>query len=328
MKNILKRIAGRGVRLFGVEQTRVRQIVDLRGAGDDPLDAYYMALLWSPLLEHSPLVNARLADCRIFESFGLPVDASEDNPLTAAALLSARKGPGSDAEIIALLRRYYQNVRPANALDVMGLTASDAPGLCSARPIADPFPWEASDPQLRERYVGGFLDKDAREFGAQAIPQGHTYFGPVSEEKIRMEALRITSLCRSIERDGFVAAANGDIDIWAIALRNEAGEYRWILQGGQHRAAVAFAMGIRDITVAVRYVVRREDAAHWQNVRGGMFSQNGALKLFDRIFHGAATACVAGWQGRQAAPNSARSKGAIPNTSRPGSVQENVNESS
>jgi hypothetical protein len=302
MKEMLKRLKGRGARLLGADKPRVRQIVDLRNEGNDPLNAYYMALLWSPLLEKSPLVNARLGDCRMFESFGLPVDAAEDNPLTAAALLCARKGPATEAEIIALLRRYYDNVRPANALEAMGLSASDAPGLRSAGPMADSFPWETSDPRLRETYVGSFLDKDAREFGQALVPQGHTYFGPVSDDKIRMEASRIISLCRSIGEHGFIAPGSADNDIWAIALRNEVGEYRWILQGGQHRASVAFALGLHEMPVAVRYVVRREDAAHWRNVRTGMFSQNGALTLFDRIFRGTATACVAGWNRQHVTP--------------------------
>lgn len=298
MKEILKRIAERGMRRLGAETPRARQVVDLRNEGNDPLDAYYMAAIDSPLLENSPVVNAQLGDCRIFESFGLPVGSVEDNPLAAAAFLGVRKGVAAEAEILALLRRYYEAVRPRTAFDVMGLTISDAPGLCSAGPIADPFPWEASDPNTREEYVDGFLEKDAREFGSHSVPDGHTYYGPVSDDKIRMEASRILSLCRSIVERGFVATTNDDIDIWAIALRNEAGAYRWILQGGQHRAVVAFATGLRELPVAVRCIVRREDAAHWRNVRNGMFSKTGALKLFDRIFRGAATPCVAGWRGR------------------------------
>ncbi len=70
-------------------------------------------------------------------------------------------------------------------------------------------------------------------------------------------------------------------------------EWIWYSNSGNHRATVAAALKLKKLPIQVEKVVDRSHASIWPNVRNGAFTQEGALKLFDRMFSGEPSAAAA-----------------------------------
>jgi hypothetical protein len=115
---------------------------------------------------------------------------------------------------------------------------------------------------------------------------GWNITGPVSEKKLYVETSRLIDLYESISKNGFEINSSPDGDINVVALILESNEWKLIVQSGQHRFAVLIALGYVKIPVRVISVVHRKDSSIFPNVLSGLYTENEALRIFDRFYCG------------------------------------------
>jgi hypothetical protein len=229
---------------------------------------------------------------------------SNDSPDPFA--IAARKALHSNnpmETISTVLLAYVEMVQPHNALEVLGLEKSDAPLLESQPPLASRIlPWDFwldGTTTSISHCVSEWESSSSRENLSHGLAQpylqaGLPGFGPVSEEKVHSEAQRLHTLLQSIQKDGYyrVNGRNGDIE-GTILYSN--GEFRWFVHNGQHRASVLAALCKESIPLRVTHIAVRNEVEFWPNVRSGIYSEQGALRVFDRIFHATPSPVTNAW---------------------------------
>jgi hypothetical protein len=172
-------------------------------------------------------------------------------------------------EGVDALRRFYASHQPANVLERHFLATP------SGRQIPDRgTPWliEPNDRLGGERGLGA-------EHGIQA-------FGPVSEEKLLLEAGRLDRVLRSLREHGFCPEFGGFPR--GYFLIGSDGQWVVIVREGLHRVAAMSHLGFPTIPLmfhtAYPRTVRRDDWANWSLVRDGSLTGAEALSIFDRYF--------------------------------------------
>jgi hypothetical protein len=111
------------------------------------------------------------------------------------------------------------------------------------------------------------------------------------EMKPDNEARHLQKLCISMQSSGFVRhdGPHGDVEGWVLVRAD--GAYCVQIRGGQHRAAVASALGFVSIPVRISHAaIKYEMADYWPQVRAGRMSKSGAQSVFDRVLEGKAYA--------------------------------------
>lgn len=114
---------------------------------------------------------------------------------------------------------------------------------------------------------------------------GVSFYGPVTTKKIQLEMTRLKDLDSSIRTRGYDP---GKTDAMAGYFLRRGDEYRFLLRGGKHRAAVLAHQGAREFQVRIRKgfprVIDRRDSEDWPLVRTGGVTQSAAEQAFDRYF--------------------------------------------
>ncbi len=279
---------------FGLEVRRVPRVAELGRSlqSGDPVTFDYM-----PSLRGAALLAIPLADTRGLGAMGLPLDPAS-HPHVRAALAARRAAAGDPARCKSVVREvlapYYRLVRPGSALAALDLDGSEARGFGDVAAMGWLYPWAGKTvaQTLRGRRIA--LAMDALQYGRRlSVAQGLTAFGPVGPNKLTLEVTRICRLVRSVSDNGFTPY-NRKSPLRVTALRRD-GDYRWLVETGHHRFAVAASFSIDSLPALVNGVVRREDAGLWPQVVAGRFTTEGALRLFDRIWDGQPSGCCADW---------------------------------
>jgi hypothetical protein len=198
---------------------------------------------------------------------------------TARALLA----DGGMAWAGSPLHRFHRHFRPRDAAELLGIEATH-PAL-KAPPEAAFFPWETPPtPEALARRRAD-LEAENRSHGL-ALDAGHGFhhFGPVSDEKGRLELTRLTRVLAAIRDEGFrLLPGPSGLCTARILCRGE--DWRALVVNGQHRVAALAALG-HDAApmLPLPGPVRREEAETWPGVRAGVFTPAQALAVFDRVF--------------------------------------------
>lgn len=264
-------------------------VLDLRASGNHPL-----ALRYSEVFQQAVLLG-RLDHGRAQPA--LAVDRC--TPFVLAARRAVAHGlhrAGVLQAMVDVLAPYYTRVRPPHAADWLGL-GPDAPAeLLAAPPWGAVFPWRArSVASYRQAYEDAALAENRAVGREVGISDGWLFCGPVSDEKMGIEAERILFVLRRIAEGGYQRHDGHDGDVRATALVNDSGDWRWLITAGNHRASAAAALGLAAIPVRVNLVISRADVAHWRQVAQGLFTPAQALAVFDRFFDASPPACAQGW---------------------------------
>lgn len=280
---MLRELARLTLSRLGYEVRRIPRAgtVHVQGPEADPITSEYL-----PNQRGAAVFDIPLVDARAFDSLALPL-AAASHPFVAALeiALRAQRSPEVESEIQTLLRTYYQAVRPSSATEALGLSASGAPSLSELPPSNYLLPWSAqSVSEVKEGHR-----KNARLEGLQHGvladgDDGLTAFGPARPNKIMLEVRRLCRLAASAKSNGFISF-DPHSALQVTALRN-GGRYKWVIKHGQHRFALAAALKMERVPAVVAEIVRREDAVLWPAVVSGIFSPQGALDVFDRVFEG------------------------------------------
>jgi hypothetical protein len=284
---------------FGYDVRRVARpdTVHIADAGANPITFEYIRDKRGYAVLEVPI-----ADLRGFHALALRLQP-DCHPFVRAIDQALRQTGDTAARdtIEAVLRCYYQQVRPANAAEVVGLGWDDLPTLAeveprtSEHPIDASFlPWDARTPsQITEsrRRTAIFEGLQNRRLGK--LEHGVTSFGPLHPDKLSLEIDRLFRLAKSVKSRGFIRFdPRSPLQVSAL-LRD--GRYTWLINSGQHRFAAAAALKIETLPAMVTRLVRRDDAPYWPQVVSGRFTLSGARSLFDRIFDGVPSPAASQW---------------------------------
>lgn len=237
------------------------------------------------LIDPVPLVvDAELSRGRSAPVYGFGRDAL--HPFVTAARV-ALDVPESQrrSKIGEVMELYYRTVRPSSFEELAGVRlGAEFQTLPS---YAFVFPWERSSPSEKVYRMSNFAAKENSRCGLnEGTEAGCTWVGPVSAGKLDVETGRLHDLLGSILTKGYLRSDAKDGDIRGLILMNSPGEWKWIATGGQHRACVLSALGNANCPLRVRGIVRRDDVSAWPNVVRGVYSEEQALVVFDRVFRG------------------------------------------
>jgi len=232
--------------------------------------------------------NGVIVNVPINKGRALPIfDYSEasNHPYVLAARRALLKGTERELLIREVLKTFFDLFNPKNPNEILGLQ-SDRTELKEFPYWSVLMPWDSEDPNewivKIEKSVRVENKLNKRNLG---IDSGWAWAGPASSEKCEIETKRLLRVLNSIELRGYLRNNRPDGDIAVNLLARSNSEWVWQSIVGQHRAAVLSALGHQNIQVSVRNIVRREDVSSWPNVIRGIYSQNEALKVFDKIYH-------------------------------------------
>jgi len=210
-----------------------------------------------------------------------PVRGSTPHPWVQAVVQER----DARADIRDVLTSYYELVQPRDALDWLGLDTTEAPGLVGVPAFAAVRPWSLQPVHHRMHEAEKRHARERRGYRLDAnAVLGNPAFGPLAPAQIEAEAAKLRRLAqllraRSLDRHRV------DYDVAATVLESQ-GEHRWVAESGRHRVAVAAALGHDTMPLSVRMFVRRVEAESWPLVRSGIYTLDGALKVFDHHFSG------------------------------------------
>lgn len=149
-----------------------------------------------------------------------------------------------------------------------------------------PMPWQKENLEEWTLSMKAVFKNDSKRFGVNLTAlDGWSWSGPVSENKLTVEAKRLYSIYNSIKKSGYITPKDLNNSIQVLILVDSHGSWTWQVQTGQHRMAVLSALSYERASVCVIGVVFKNDAEFWPNVSNGLYTKNEALTMFDKIFN-------------------------------------------
>tara|TARA_B100000902_G_C27106983_1_gene811663 strand:- start:119 stop:883 length:765 start_codon:yes stop_codon:yes gene_type:complete len=170
------------------------------------------------------------------------------------------------------LRTFYGGCQPSNLFDFYGMSSASDVSLLQ--------PWEIPWYQRHQR-------KPPPGEGNLGPLHGVSYFGPVTEEKIKFEMQRLENVANSITKYGYDPDAFGDIEGYIL---RKGDKVCFFVRGGKHRSAALAYLGFDKIPIAFRQgfprVVDNSQAEYWPLVADGKIGINNARQILDVYFTG------------------------------------------
>lgn len=176
-----------------------------------------------------------------------------------------------------ILQKYYSTVTPTSLAEFVGLPKDSA--LSLIEPWCQVHPWVDQS----------FSERKKIKSNGKYIRNGYWYgwnrSGPTSEEMIDNEVSRIYEVMRSIQKNGFKADIRKPDGVTRVVIlwRSES-DWRWFVLHGDHRTAVAAAMGYKMIPIRIEQFVDEQDVEFWPNVINGTYTIEEARQYFDSFF--------------------------------------------
>ncbi len=274
-------------RVIGWETKPLYSCHDLRENGYGPIEAYY---------RHGGdpcIVRFELANCRWFGASGLAYSSSSLHPYVQT-LIDYSKGRCGEYKG-SFLEFYWKVWKPENLAEYFGLSTENAhPLLANSPAIHNFFPWS---PVRRLLYLEnqewkkdlerfGLCDEKsspARSCGPKSTSFGEARFGHLINV---YESIKVNGYC---DRTSPRVRYSKQHIVGNCLVRGR--DVRIVVANGQHRAAALVAHGqiVAPIIVHCKNgrgpnIVRREDVNVWPMVQMGLFREDDAVSIFDRIF--------------------------------------------
>ena len=190
------------------------------------------------------------------------------------------------AAVTASLAGFYASYQP-RALHEVFWPVSETPGILANYPAwSVMMPWQGGDDidSWMQKVTETVWKEGRRGKGRLSINDGWSWSGPVSPEKLNLEATRLTQILRAVKKRGYRRHDGFDGDIRAIVLVDADGGWSWQSYAGQHRAAVLSALGSDRIPVRVSGLVRAHDVLTWPQVTNGLYTADQARHIFNQVF--------------------------------------------
>jgi hypothetical protein len=201
----------------------------------------------------------------------------------SASILEAEKDPHISADR-SILAKYYNKWSPANWGEIIfpeNPTRVPLMAQIPTRIYNPPLPW--SDKHQSKSFGNG-------EYGFEysTIPESEFHMhGPLSQTMIRQEFKRLMLIRNTLKKNGYNPEIHHDGYIRGYFLIFE-GEQKFMITGGQHRAATLGALGHKNIKVKFEPTFQRTynfaDGAQWPLVRMGFYSMDDARSILSKLF--------------------------------------------
>lgn len=247
---------------YGRKPTGEEPFVPIEG---DILDAIH-ANVPRPLFQ----VSSRIVGNKLGFNY-----SSEGWSIITAFLAEIRrqKAPADLDHLPPVIHEFYARYTPATLADIYGIHDSNSA-------------------YFRRKIPGEFLlPWCLRQFVRKAYPRGWHFSGPATPSEIRERAGNILGVYRSIEARGYdpTKYSGRGVDAHPRGFFLRSGDaYRFVILGGNHRAAVLAALGYETIPVTFRgdypRVIDVAAAADWPQVRQGNLTVGEARRTLLHYF--------------------------------------------
>lgn len=231
------------------------------------------------------LTDVNLTECRALHPVFYRCGAEAKNPFAETLRLFGN----SEVSVYqnSPMKTHYERWQPTNVAEAVGLEGADVHGdLQSAHPFDFVFPWDFKRPCDVKRFDK--IERENAKFGSKSINgrNGHQCVGPVEDDKGELEFNRFTKVYKSIREKGYQRSDDIDGDLRGRIMRD--GDKKAILiTTGAHRAMALSALNFERISVRVyQPTIERCMVSFWPNVRNGLFTEDQALQVFDRVMNG------------------------------------------
>lgn len=260
--------------------------LDLRNITADPIEAMYRAN-GRPFVIEVPLDR-----CRGLGHLAFRCVPDSGHPLisTIEAFLA-----GKTTLDFTPLFHFYQHWTPRNAAELLGITNKGASTeLLNLPPYGDVPPWGSATLSDFIRSHQALTRRENLSWGLDAgVEDGTITFGPMSYRKAQVEFSRLESVTNSLLQSGNLCGEQGHGYISGYLLLSGT-DWAAVIKSGQHRIAALAALGYSTTPIVFgthsdrwpRLAIRRHDAPFWPNVRNGLFTEDQALEIFDRLIDG------------------------------------------
>ena len=193
---------------------------------------------------------------------------------------------GDAAGIIQeVLEHYYSLVQPSAPADWLDVDEACCRPLAGLPAVATVMPWSLVMPDEALEQALKRAERERKGYGLRSTEKiGSPTFGPMAPAQIEAEARKLMSLYQRLSHEE-LDPSRIDYDVGAVFLLDDA-RLRWYGNAGRHRIAVMAALGVQEITLSVRAVVRRDEVDIWPQVAVGNIERDAALQVFDRLMDG------------------------------------------
>lgn len=168
---------------------------------------------------------------------------------------------------ISALNQYYERHQPENILQKHFIASAKGRNL----PLKG-LPWVM--------YADGTFDRNVPSEKGLSASHGHQHHGPVSAQKIALEASHMDRLVTSFKKKGLLNTKDCPTGHF---LLDDNGDWAFYIKDGQHRISVMAHLGyetaVVKITGGVLPAVSVKDASNWPMVRRGLLTEEEAIAV-------------------------------------------------
>jgi len=278
VSSFLKETLQTGLAGCGLELRRLQRQNRLRPLCEDFLTALHASRGDKPSSFKCPL--GKVVD---FAGFGFGKD--QWHPFVEMLQIQEESGDAAAGQFLA---RFYSIHQPQSAAEAF-LDFTDAPTALHDLPphLFYLSPWTARSAEELAAVIERWTHRDNAEHGQKTLDLatgGFQMFGPVSDEKRRLEFDRLRRIKDSIKENGYDRRC-GDSS-FRVLKRGD--DFRFIANGGgYHRVAAMAASGFDWIPGRIfpaPFVIDCAEVDYWPQVRFGFWSKNQALAYVDYLF--------------------------------------------
>ncbi len=282
LKNIIKNNLNYFLSKFSLEIVNIKKNgpFDFTHKNINPLSAQY-------LYEHKQvIISIELSKGRTNRWFDL-LETSLDPPIFAIrnALNKNLEGKKLYSNILTSLEENSSITIFDKAIDILDIDPNNSNDLKNYPWWTQVNPWDMDTFENKLKYYPLSVKRDRLKNGMK-IKSIHP--NDIMEEDLKYSlpshAKQYADLTEKIKYNGFkTGSVYGYINAEIFCVDNK---YVWKPGGeGNHRLAVAAALGIKKIPVIVTKIVRLEDIEYWPNVERGLFTKDQATKVFYSVFN-------------------------------------------
>tara|TARA_B100001093_G_scaffold40631_1_gene34531 strand:- start:1067 stop:1984 length:918 start_codon:yes stop_codon:yes gene_type:complete len=283
MKNKIKKIVNNFLSKFDLKIVRLSNNApfDLTSKNLDPISLQYI------FGYNQMIVNIDLARGRTNRWFELS-DKSLDPPIFAirSALKKGLNGDALRKDIFSVYQKYMSTqsfeYSVADFLDVESIYSKN---LKDYPFWAEVKPWDNRTLDNMVRHHPNEVKKDRAKHGKYFLSDDpHKIMKDDFENLAYSHSIQYAKLIEQIKNDGFKYGGDYGYVNAEIFIANNM--MRWKPGGdGNHRVAVASALGFKYIPVLVTKIIRLDEIEYWPNVINGSFNKDQATKIFYNIFN-------------------------------------------
>lgn len=207
-------------------------------------------------------------------------------------VLAVERHVSTGVPIYDTLKQYYALTDVGSAAQYFGLP--EAASLQHV-PAADvPMPWEHWTQEETARLEERGFHMDAAQYGRQFDGVvGRSAYGPATDEFVEFEAERLGFVLRAC-RESRSAVDRIFSLINVVRLRCRKSDV-FVVQNGQHRAAVFAALGLETMRCRIMETVEVGHYDLWPNVQRKLFTPSQALSIWCRMHSGLPPAWSDSW---------------------------------